>query len=184
MTQDANPRRRAFLAGILSCTAGLAVTPAFGNMLRLSNGRLNMQSSHTGERIDIKFRSAAGYDGDALRAIDRFLRDWRTGASMPYDIRTIEVLSAIHNQLGTRDPYLLTSAFRSPSTNMMLRSRGIGTAKNSFHLRAQAVDIVQPGVAVERIAEVARICGAGGIGCYRRKGFVHVDCGPQRVWHG
>ncbi|WP_378949514.1 YcbK family protein [Paracoccus sp. R86501] len=150
MSEQANPHRRAFLAGILSCTASLAVTPAFANMLRMSSGRLNMQSSRTGERIDIRFRSATGYDGDALRAIDRFLRDWRTGESMPYDIRTIEVLSAIHNQLGTRDPYQLTSGFRSQSTNLMLRSRGIGAAKNSFHLRAQAVDIVQPGVAVEQ----------------------------------
>lgn len=184
MTERAKLDRRALLVGMVSGSIAMTVTPALGNMLQLSNGRLNMQSSHTGERIDIRFRSATGYSGDALRAIDHFLRDWRTGESMPFDIRTIEVLSAIHSQLGTRDPYLLTSGFRSRGTNMMLRSRGIGAAKNSLHLRAQAVDVVQPGVAVDRIAAVARICGAGGIGCYRRSGFVHVDCGPRRAWQG
>ncbi len=176
--------RRAFLTGIVSCTASMVVTPAFGNMLQLSSGRLNMQSTRTGERIDIRFRSAAGYSGDALRAIDWFLRDWRTGESMPYDIRTIEVLSAIHSQLGVSEPAVLTSGFRSESTNLMLRRTGVGVAQNSFHLRAQAADIVYPGIAVGRVAAAAQICGAGGVGCYQRQGFVHVDCGPRREWYG
>lgn len=184
MTDRPTLDRRAFLTGLVSCTAGMAVTPALGNMLQLSSGRLALRSARTGERIDIRFRSAAGYSGDALRAIDWFLRDWRTGESMPYDIRTIEVLSAIQNQLGTTEPSLLTSGFRSESTNLMLRRTGVGAARNSFHLSAQAVDIVHPGIAVDRIAAAAQLCGAGGVGCYHRQGFVHVDCGPRREWHG
>lgn len=154
------------------------------HMLQFSNGRLSMRSTHTGERINLRYRTAAGYSGDALRAIDWFLRDWRTSESRPFDIRTIEVLSALHTRLNASGPFLLTSGFRSLGTNEMLRRRGIGAAQNSFHLRAQAVDIVLPGTTVDRLAQVARDCGAGGIGCYRRSGFVHLDCGPSRQWAG
>lgn len=184
MTELSNMNRRAVLTGIVSCATSAAASTAFANMLQLSSGRLSMYSPWTNERINICFRSAAGYSGDALRAIDWFLRDWRTSESMPYDIRTIEVLSAIQSQLGTSEPSVLTSGFRSESTNQMLRSNGVGVAQNSFHLRAQAVDIVQPNIAVDRVAATALFCGAGGVGCYQRQGFVHVDCGPRRDWNG
>ncbi|MEL6426468.1 MAG: DUF882 domain-containing protein, partial [Pseudomonadota bacterium] len=27
-------------------------------------------------------------------------------------------------------------------------------------------------------------CAGGGVGRYRRSGFVHMDCGPIRTWQG
>lgn len=96
------------------------------------------------------------------------------------DMRTIEVISVTQNQRRTTQPSVLTAGFRSESPNPILRHTHVGAARSSFPLKAQTVDIVHPGMAVDGFGVAASLCRAGGVGCDLRQGFVYVDCDPRR----
>lgn len=49
-------------------------------------------------------------------------------------------------------------------------------------MRGQALDIYTPDVTTRRLQQQARTEGAGGIGWYPSRGFVHVDTEPRRDW--
>ncbi|MDD9979562.1 MAG: DUF882 domain-containing protein, partial [Boseongicola sp.] len=49
-------------------------------------------------------------------------------------------------------------------------------------MKGQAVDLRLTGRSVSQIARAAIACSAGGVGKYSRSNFVHMDCGPVRVW--
>ncbi len=77
---------------------------------------------------------------------------------------------------------MLLSGYRSPATNSMLRSRSSGVARNSLHMQGQAADLRLKSRSVAQMARAAAACNAGGVGKYSRSNFVHMDCGPVRVW--
>jgi uncharacterized protein YcbK (DUF882 family) len=64
----------------------------------------------------------------------------------------------------------------------MLRSRSGGVARNSLHMKGQAADLRLKSRSVAQMAKAAAACNAGGVGKYSRSNFVHMDCGPVRVW--
>jgi uncharacterized protein YcbK (DUF882 family) len=64
----------------------------------------------------------------------------------------------------------------------MLRSRSGGVARNSLHMKGQAADLRLKSRSVSQMARAAAACNAGGVGKYSRSNFVHMDCGPVRVW--
>jgi uncharacterized protein YcbK (DUF882 family) len=61
-------------------------------------------------------------------------------------------------------------------------NRAVHGAGDSQHLRASAVDIGVPSGRLPAVAEAALKLGRGGVGVYRRRGFVHLDSGPVRHW--
>jgi uncharacterized protein YcbK (DUF882 family) len=81
-----------------------------------------------------------------------------------------------------RRPILVTSGYRTNTTNERLMRQGIDAARNSFHLRGRAVDIEISGVAPASMAELGSLLGLGGVGVYAS--FVHLDTGPRRMWKG
>jgi uncharacterized protein YcbK (DUF882 family) len=87
----------------------------------------------------------------------------------------------VQSQIG--EPLRVLSGYRSWQTNHMLYMAGFDVAENSLHIAAKAVDFTVAGVPVSTLGEVARQCGAGGIGLYR-SGFIHVDTGAVRNWTG
>jgi uncharacterized protein YcbK (DUF882 family) len=87
----------------------------------------------------------------------------------------------VQAQFGGR-PILVTSGYRTATTNERLRRQGIDAARNSFHLRGHAVDIQISGVAPASMAELGLLLGLGGVGMYAS--FVHLDTGPRRTWNG
>ena len=89
-----------------------------------------------------------------------------------------------YSLMGVNEPYMLLSGYRSPQTNAMLRSRSRGVAKNSLHMRGQAADLRLKSRSVPQMARAAAACAAGGVGKYSGSNFVHMDCGPVRVWGG
>jgi uncharacterized protein YcbK (DUF882 family) len=74
------------------------------------------------------------------------------------------------------------SAYRSPETNEMLRKRSSGVAKNSYHVRGQAIDVRLADVSTDKLRDVALNLKRGGVGYYKNSDFVHVDTGPIRRW--
>lgn len=177
--------RRALL-GAFAATA-VSAAPVYANAFGFLRGggdirRIKMHSGRTGERIDTVYWVEGNYVKEALKEINYFMRDWRRDAVAPIDRRTIDIMAAAHNMLDADEPYLLLSGYRSPQTNAMLRSRSRGVAKNSLHMKGQAADLRLGSRSVRQIAAAAAACQAGGVGKYSGSQFVHMDCGPVRVW--
>jgi len=174
------------LLGAFAATA-VAATPTYSNAAGFLRGggdirRIKMYSGRTGERIDMIYWIEGKYIKDAVKEVNHFMRDWRTNDVYKMDLRTVDVMAAAHNLLGTDEPYMLLSGYRSPKTNAMLRSRSRGVAKNSLHMRGQAADLSMTSRSVHQISKAAAVCRGGGVGRYSGSNFVHMDCGAVRTW--
>lgn len=144
---------------------------------------LSLYNTHTGERLNVSYRTAAGaYDQDALNKLDRLLRCHYTDEVHPIDPRTLDYLAILDQQLGGGHDIHIISAYRSPAYNALLRRQGRGVAAQSLHLQGRALDVRIPGVQLDRLKETALLLGRGGVGYYPRPDFVHIDSGPFRRW--
>jgi uncharacterized protein YcbK (DUF882 family) len=169
--------RRQFLTGAVSLAASSLATPA----LALGDLELHLVRQRTGEvfRGDLVRKRLFGHEPDqsAFAALNRLLRDVRASQSTDMDLDLIKLVGRIQRRIGDR-PVVITSAYRTQATNAALR----GSATNSFHMRGQALDLHTPGVTTRRLRGLARAEGAGGVGWYPSRGFVHIDTGPRRDW--
>jgi len=143
-----------------------------------------MFSGRTGERLDTIYWIEGQYIGEAIREINQFMRDWRTGDVVQMDTRTLDIMAAAHNLMDVKEPYMLLSGYRSPKTNAMLRRKSGGVARNSLHMRGQAADLRLQSRTTAQMTRAAQACNAGGVGRYRGSNFVHMDCGAVRTWNG
>jgi uncharacterized protein YcbK (DUF882 family) len=170
--------------------AGLvAAAPTYGNAFGLLRGagdirKVRMYSGRTGETLDTIYWIEGDYIPEVLKEINHFMRDWRTGEKTRIDARTLDIMAASHRLLDVSEPYMLLSGYRSAKTNAMLRSRSGGVARNSLHMKGQAADLRLKSRSVGQMAKAAAACASGGVGRYSRSNFVHMDCGPVRVWGG
>jgi len=146
--------------------------------------RLNLYNVNTTEALDVVYFRDGKLDPDALKSLDRFLRDHRTGRVARMDPALYDFLYDLQQCVAcTGDaPTKIVSAYRSPETNKAKRGRGKGVARNSFHVQAKAIDVVLPGVDVRAAKQAATSLDRGGVGIYPRSGFLHLDVGPSRVW--
>ncbi|MFN3292214.1 MAG: YcbK family protein [Gemmobacter sp.] len=172
-----------FAAGIVA--AAPTYTNAFG-FLRGGGDirRIRMYSGRTGESLDTIYWIDGKYIPEALKEINHFMRDVRTGTVHRIDARTLDIMAAAHKLMDVSEPYMLLSGYRSPQTNRALRSSSRGVAKNSLHMQGQAADLRLKSRSVGQIARAAEACASGGVGRYSRSNFVHMDCGPVRTWGG
>ena len=175
--------------GLLGAFAATAVTaaPTYANAFSFLRGagdirRIRLHSGRTGESVDTIYWIEGDYIPEALAEVNYFMRDWRTDSTIDIDTRTIDLIAASHRMLDADSPFLMLSGYRSPKTNAMLRSRSGSVARNSLHMQGQAADLRMNGRSVAQISRAAISCGVGGVGKYSRSNFVHMDCGPVRVW--
>jgi len=165
----------------------VSAAPVFTNAAGFIRGagdirKLKMISNKTGERIDTIYWIDGGYIPEALHEIDVLMRDWRRNEVKPIDLRTIDILAASHSMLDTAEPFRLMSGYRSAKTNAMLRRQSRSVSKNSLHITGQAADVRLGTRSVRQLAKAAQTCKSGGVGKYSRSNFVHLDCGPVRLW--
>ena len=145
--------------------------------------RLRFHHVHTGERLDVVYRHADGYDPAALTRVDRVLRDWRKDDVHAYDPRLLDLLRDLLASLGRPDAEIqVICGYRTPATNESLRQSGHGVARHSMHMQAMAIDIRVPGVPTAELRDAALRLGRGGVGYYAASDFVHVDVGRVRRW--
>lgn len=177
--------------GLLGAFAATTVTaaPFFSNAPAYARGsgdirRIRMYSGRTGESIDTIYWLEGKYIPEVVKELNSFMRDWRSGEKIAYDLRTIDIMAASHRLMDVTEPYMLLSGYRSPKTNAMLRSKSSGVAKHSLHMVGQAADLRLKSRSVGQMAKAAAACSAGGVGRYSRSNFVHMDCGPVRTWGG
>lgn len=146
--------------------------------------RVKLDNLHTGEKLDVAYWERGAYVPDALVAVNRVLRDYRTGEMHAIDPRLLDLLTAISGRVGARAPYGVISGYRSPATNAMLHAESGEVASHSLHLVGQAIDIRAPGIELAWLREAAKGLERGGVGYYPISGFVHVDVGRVRAWSG
>jgi len=144
--------------------------------------QISLLNTHTGERVTAEYWSRGRYERDALRAIDKLLRDHRTDDVYPIDPELLDTVHALQARIGSRNPLHVISGYRSPETNALLREIGSGVARNSFHMRGMAIDIRAPGLDTRMVHRAALRLRAGGVGFYPQSDFVHMDVGPIRTW--
>ena len=148
---------------------------------------LHITNAHTKEVEHLRFFTADGYDIEAVRRLNHIWRDWREDDAPQIDVRLWWGLAAIRAGAmkdGHSGAQILLSGFRTQKTNKMLRSRGIGAARNSLHLEAKATDFHMEGIPTQVLGKFASWLEIGGTGKYMRSGFVHIDSGDRRSWNG
>jgi len=143
-----------------------------------------LHNLHTGESLNAIYWDDGGYVPDALAAVNRVLRDFRTGDEHPMDPRLLDLLTAVHGKVGAKSPFQVISGYRSPKTNAMLRRGSNGVAEHSQHVQGKAIDVRIENVDLRNLRAAALDVGAGGVGYYPVSNFVHVDTGRVRQWSG
>jgi uncharacterized protein YcbK (DUF882 family) len=183
MTRKPAFSRRTLLRHMLG-TAVLGAGAALALPARAAAARsLSLVHTHTGERIELVYASAAAYDRAALDALNHFLRDHYSGDVGTIDPALFDQLHRVQVALGPSRPFEVISGYRCPATNDRLRStRGGGVARHSLHLEGRAIDVRLPGVALAGLRDAARALRAGGVGFYPHERFVHLDTGRVRAW--
>jgi uncharacterized protein YcbK (DUF882 family) len=145
--------------------------------------QLHFFHTHTGERLNIVYRSNEGYDYESLARLDRYLRDHRTADIHAYDPRVFDLLHDLTTSLGNPNLEIdVICGYRTPWRNEFLRTHGHGVARHSLHMQGMAIDIRVPGVPTAKLRDAAIALHRGGVGYYPTSDFVHVDVGRIRRW--
>lgn len=170
------------------------VLAAFGLLLSLhgtqdaiANGdtrTLDLYHTHTKENLRITFRRDGAFDNAALEKLNWFLRDWRNNEPTTMAPELFDIVWYSAREAGGTEPIRVVSAYRSPGTNAMLARRSRAVAKNSQHMRGNAMDFHVPGIPMSKVREIAMRLQRGGVGYYPSAGtpFVHLDVGSVRSW--
>jgi uncharacterized protein YcbK (DUF882 family) len=164
----------------LAATASLAA-PKFARA-RSGERRIAFYNIHTSETLDTVYWAEGAYVTEGLGAVDRVLRDFRSGEVQAIDPELIDLLHRLHERLGGREAFQVISGYRSPTTNAMLRKQSGGVAKRSYHMRGMAIDVSLPGIELAQLRKAALSLKGGGVGYYPKPGFVHLDTGRVRRW--
>lgn len=176
-------RELAAFGGIVAASLTVATATQDAN----ANGEtrsLTMFHSHTNESLTVTYKRNGSFDSGALEKLNWFLRDWRVDEPISMAPQLFDVIWYAYREVGASDPIRIMSAYRSPGTNAMLRRRSRAVAKESQHMRGNAMDIHIPGVSMAKVREIGMRLQRGGVGYYPSAGspFVHLDVGSVRSW--
>src|SRR3984957_11106317 len=145
---------------------------------------LTLHHIHTDDDITITYKRDGRYDEEALKQLDRFVRDWRKDEEIHMDPRLFDVIWEVSREVAGDKTIHVVCGYRSPATNAMLRHRSSGVAKFSQHLLGRARDFYIPGASLEELRYAGLRLQRGGVGYYPTSGspFVHLDVGEVRHW--
>lgn len=154
-------------------------------LIKTPQRTLSFANLRTGETVKATYWEAgAGYVKDALTALNKALRDGRTGDVHTMDPRLLDLMAAVNAKVGSSAPIEVICGYRSPKTNAMLAARSGEVAKHSLHMDGKAVDIRIKGVELRNLHKAALSMQQGGVGYYPASNFVHLDVGRLRSWQG
>lgn len=144
--------------------------------------RLAVTRMQTGDGFDGVFWRDGRYDREALSRLDWVFRDLSREEATPMDPRLFDLMHALAGRLDAGGPFQVVSGYRAPETNAA-RARQSGRVSHvSLHMSGMAADVRLPDRSSVALARLAAEMQVGGVGLYRRDGFVHLDCGPSRRW--
>jgi len=173
------------MRGLLSFSALLLCPALFGQTAEVAGHPYHLRffHTHTGERLDVVYRTGDQYIPEALDRLDHFLRDHRTGDIHRYDPRLFDLLTDLLVSVGRVGAEInVICGYRSPWSNEFLRTHTVGVALHSLHMEAEAIDIRLPGLRTSTFRDAALALHRGGVGYYAKSDFIHVDVGRVRRW--
>ena len=176
-------RSRRLLAAVAAIgIAGLGLVAKPVDVRATDARQLSFYHTHTRKSLDVVYFENGEYVDSALERINGFLKDFRTGEVTEINPELLDLLHDVRNELGPESTFEVISAYRSPKTNEMLRSTSSGVAKNSQHVRGNAIDVRLRGTRTVKLRDTAIGMQRGGVGFYPKSDFVHIDTGPVRTW--
>ena len=186
-------QRRRFLQLGLGALAGAGVSTGMGvapnpawadDHAATQPRRLKMHNLNTGEMLDALYWDDGVYVPDALAAINRLMRDHHTGEQHEIDPKLLDLLALLHGRLEAGACYELICGYRAPQTNAAMHRKSRQVAGKSLHMDGMAADVRIGGMELAQLQKAALVLRGGGVGLYPKSGFVHIDVGPVRQWHG
>jgi len=133
---------------------------------------LKLFNIHTREALDVEFCRDGVYDETILHELNHFLRDHRTGESIAMDHALYDQMWEIQSRCGGDGVFYITSGYRSPTTNNKLLKNSSRVAKQSYHVKGQAIDLHLRGTKLSVLRREALALRAGGVGYYPGANFV------------
>lgn len=169
-----------------ACGAGtaLAIAASISGLNANSERTISLYNIHTKDTLTVTYKRNGRFVPEALEKLNWHLRDWRRNEPTKIDPGLVDLLWEIHEELGSRMPVHVISAYRSPATNALLRKTRGGQAKLSQHMLGKAIDVRFPDIPVRRLRYSALLREQGGVGYYPTSAtpFVHIDTGRVRHW--
>ena len=176
-------QRRSFLKSsvVLASAIGL---PALAKAAQPAPAErtLRLYNTHTGESLRSVFWAEGQFIPDALKDINKLLRDHRNDKIADMDPKLILLLNDVSDKFGDGQTLHIISGYRSPESNAKLAAASNGVAKHSMHMDGKAIDIRMPGKDLAQLHKAAMSMKAGGVGYYPDSQFVHMDTGRVRYW--
>src|SRR5258708_26211583 len=116
--------RRRLLAFAGAALVSAAAKPVIAAPSILYFRRLALYNVNTGESYNSVFWANDYYIPQGLKSLNWALRDFHTNTTHPIDPRLLDLLAALQEKLGTDEPFLLTSGYRTPQPNAPLVAEG------------------------------------------------------------
>jgi uncharacterized protein YcbK (DUF882 family) len=182
-TDILQPGRRRFLQG-LAGVAAATVAPAFAQTSDFWSlpRELWLYRPATREQVREVYWADGQLVLDGYVKLCRLLRDVQADAAVQFDLVTLDIARGVYGWLrasGIDKPLIINSGYRTSHTNVHE-----GGARNSFHTKAQALDLRIEGVSPEKVGRFGQYLAGGGVGFYPSKRFTHLDRGRVRTWVG
>ena len=136
----------------------------------------------TGEKLKSTFWAEGEFIPDAMKDINKVLRDHRNNKIAQMDPELLLLLTQLNDKLDNNRELHIISGYRSPESNAKLRAASGGVARHSLHMDAKAIDIRLPGKDLKMLHKAAMSLKGGGVGYYASSQFVHMDTGRVRYW--
>ncbi len=164
--------------GALACVALFRSALAAGPSSRV----LRIRRVQSGEAFEGAYWRDGRYDREVLRQLDILFRDPTRDEVTPMDPRLFDVLWIVADRVDSQEYFEVISGYRAPETNAASAARSRRVSRVSLHMSGMAADVRLPDRDSYGVARIAADLQTGGVGLYRRDGFVHLDCGPARRW--
>jgi uncharacterized protein YcbK (DUF882 family) len=136
----------------------------------------------TGESFAGVYWREGRYDREALGKLNLLFRDPGRDETTPMDPRLFDVLHTVATHMRSEEHFDVISGYRAPETNAANARRSRRVSRVSLHMSGMAADVRLVDRNPLQMARLAAELQTGGVGLYRRDGFVHLDCGPARRW--
>ncbi len=176
------PSRRRFIQTAFGATVALAAPSVLAAVPRAAERTLTFSHLHTGESLKTTFWADGEYLQDEIAAINKLLRDHRSGDVYGMDTRLFDQMYLLQQATGVKGSFQIISGYRSPATNEKLRAKSNGVARRSLHMQGRAIDIRLRGCELKDLHRAALDLKAGGVGYYAKSNFIHIDTGRVRNW--
>jgi uncharacterized protein YcbK (DUF882 family) len=175
-------QRRSFLKSTVAL-ASLIGMPALAKAAQSAPGErtLRLYNTHTGESLRTVFWAEGQFIPDALKDINKVLRDHRNNQVATMDPQLLLLLNDVSTKFDDSQLHII-SGYRSPESNAKLHANSNGVAKHSMHMDGKAIDIRMPGKSLAQVHKAAMAMRRGGVGYYPDSQFVHMDTGRVRYW--